>query len=106
MSRRRGKAGEERRQYPRKLTNNLRLCNPIGGKVGDLSDIGMVVTSNEVLAIEKRTVFTLARNGAQARIEGVVKWCRLFKTEAVGVGHVRPVYRIGVAFDGPVTLDL
>ncbi len=92
--------GEGSRRSPRTSVADVRLLNPVYGKVVDLSARGLGVQTYRPFTVPERTTLSIGRTTASAKIRAEVRWCLLTRTERADNGDVVPVYRSGLAFVG------
>ena len=92
--------GEGTRRGPRRPIDDLRLLNPVHGRVVDMSSLGFGIETYRPFSVPERSVFSIGEPASAAKIRAEVRWCLLVRTERIENGDVVPVYRSGLEFVG------
>ncbi len=88
----------EEREAKRVLTRNLGVCNPVVGRVVDLTENGLGIECDQPLRVRDQYPFTLVCRSGRFHKTGEVRWSRLTSTGLDDTGRPKTVYRVGVAF--------
>ena len=91
-------ADHPRRGQRRYRTRELRIYDPVSGRVVNIGQRGLALEAPERLFVGGSYFFRVGLGPRQLRLSGRVQWCRLVGTQITVHGEVQPVFRAGVFF--------
>lgn len=87
---------DEARRHRRQTVGDLRLSNPIQGRVLDITVSGLGIETHSPVPVLMHSAFMISDGRRRSTIRGEVRWCRLTGTVPLPNGEVAPVYRAGI----------
>jgi hypothetical protein len=94
---------DEARRHGRQPVGDLRLSNPIQGRVLDITVSGLGVETHAPVPVLMQSAFMISDGRRRSTIRGEVRWCRLTGTVPLPNGEIAPVFRAGIEIlDSPL----